>query len=781
MIKKLLPLTYTSDKEDAEAYRPYFDEIADNLEIINVGVTGAFGSGKSSLVRTLLKSNEKKRYIYVSYLPAKSMKDDKDKDVLRRALEKSILQQIAYQVSNTNERVVIFEAEEDITRKQKKEDGTKFIKSLTLFLLLLCGGYLYFFRLFDIVSGIYALLFDAQLTRTTLYFRMIHDVVYNPILRLITIVVYGVFCYLFFVRNVMEIAKSIQLPDVSGWLLQFKSKNFEIETRLREKKRIDFDNYNHKITELLVEHGHQIAGIIFEDLDWCEDESVLYQIRELALLTNQIIANKKWGNTDHIKFYYLVTPGYVDTKFFDMIIPVIPYQTKGNALDILIKNTDDYRVDRECLDYMSLFIHDARLARNVINELNIMLSLRPDILIKDEEERRPDLTRQWSVTKMLAAIVYKNLLPEDYLKLLSGKGALIEYLYNDHEEETTFAMFYEAYYELEEGMRSEVERDRLILIDKLLGAYFIGPDIIMLLSQNNNNVLSHVDSNFLRRTMAYEQLRADYRIIDKPEMIRRALADWDRGRKSGIRVEFINIYLLDYALTHAHDYAGDLDGRDASREFLERVKESFPETMEDFAGHDRNKLIEIFFKLDKFSKGNVYKFLEYYREEIKEQKNRAFESVIQQRPDKGLDRRFYVDFLRVFLTLIYEAEGNEDLFRYFFSTQDEKQCLIRYLSKQYDIDVTAVSYIHDEAHTLESDEYCWYVDMLWADWDKMNVAIFPEEDTPRMVQTIQKIFDANKYIHDDDNVTRIFKSLNMTGQDKKIVTQLNYKNKEQTG
>ena len=99
----LTPALLNRDSEsDKKQYRSVLN-LARKLEekdILNIALTGPYGSGKSSILRSLKKDYPKYKYLSISLATLKSPLDDKkneiDIDTMNNRIEYSILQQLIY-------------------------------------------------------------------------------------------------------------------------------------------------------------------------------------------------------------------------------------------------------------------------------------------------------------------------------------------------------------------------------------------------------------------------------------------------------------------------------------------------------------------------------------------------------------------------------------------------------------------------------------------------------------------------------------------------------------
>lgn len=99
----LTPALLNRDSEsDKKQYRSVLN-LARKLEekdILNIALTGPYGAGKSSILRSLKKDYPKYKYLSISLATLKSPLDDKkneiDIDTMNNRIEYSILQQLIY-------------------------------------------------------------------------------------------------------------------------------------------------------------------------------------------------------------------------------------------------------------------------------------------------------------------------------------------------------------------------------------------------------------------------------------------------------------------------------------------------------------------------------------------------------------------------------------------------------------------------------------------------------------------------------------------------------------
>ena len=169
--------------------------------------------------------------------------------------------------------------------------------------------------------------------------------------------------------------------------------------------------YIDEIIYLFEKSGKHI--LIIEDLDRFDNLDIFEKLRELNIKLNH--KDKLRKQEEHWQFIYLIKDDIFANssdrvKFFDLIIPVIPYITSNNSfnkLKIFFPENDD-----RLLYTLSLYINDYRLLLNISNEYQVFMSIASTSGDKTEKDQ------------LLALIAYKNMFPDKFDDLQNGKGEL---------------------------------------------------------------------------------------------------------------------------------------------------------------------------------------------------------------------------------------------------------------------------------------------------------------------------------------------------------------------
>ncbi|MUP46096.1 hypothetical protein E0K83_10110 [Gramella sp. BOM4] len=371
---KFKSLAPTADIDDPDIYHQALDWALRNRDIEdikNIAVTGYYGSGKSSVIKNFIKHNcHKYKFLPISLA---TFKDDKyhrsDSDKSIKEIEESILQQIFYKVSDNeipNSR---------FSKIPSKVTLKYFVFSVPLVLFLL-GSALYFIS--DFNESL-----EWGLDRKQ--------------------IAYG-----FIVSGGLSIFVLLwKLKDLT--LSKFSVKNLEVDLAEKNNDLSVLNTYIDEIIYFFKVTKYQI--VVIEDIDRFETTEIFTKLREINLILN----NSEITKDLHIVFIYAIKDDQFEnkkdrTKFFDFILPVIPVINLNNSIDKILEIRDSYElgISDRLVKELAVYIDDMRLLLNIFNEFLIY-----DAQIKDV-----------SRDKLLAIIIYKNLLPDDFALLTHGEGLL---------------------------------------------------------------------------------------------------------------------------------------------------------------------------------------------------------------------------------------------------------------------------------------------------------------------------------------------------------------------
>lgn len=259
---------------------------------------------------------------------------------------------------------------------------------------------------------------------------------------------------------------------------------------LSEKPESFFDKYLDEIVHYFDRESKDI--VIFEDLDRFEDPRIFEALRELNVLLNATPRRHggatrwlpRWaarlrGQGVPLRFIYAVrdsvfesigtsaagTPAEnVDvaaaetlranrTKFFDIVIPLVPFISHRNARDLLIKLLEERGiegVDARLVNTIARHCTDMRLMRNMCNEYLVFAErlLEPQGTMKPAPGMDP--------SRLFALVAYKNFHLEDF-ENITRRDSDLDRLYEYHRR-----MVREASTALDEGKRQLLDESDLV-------------------------------------------------------------------------------------------------------------------------------------------------------------------------------------------------------------------------------------------------------------------------------------------------------------------------------
>lgn len=400
--EKLSPI----DDADISIYEDAIDFAFSSPDIKNIAISGAYGSGKSSVLATYKKKHPEKQFIHISLAhfvsDAKTVDSDNTKsnpsqptqEILsanssdESVLEGKILNQLIHQIEDQNIPQTKFRIKNSLSNKQVRNYSIEIIVFfLSLMHLVLSHTWIDFVSTFPENSILRSIL---SLSTTPLSFF---------ISGCIGLVILSFYVY-----------ASVKKQRFKATIRKLSLQGNDIEL-FENSTDSFFDKYLNEVLYLFENAG--VDGIVFEDMDRYELEGIFERLREVNTLANIRLSNK---GKPMIRFVFLLRDDlFVSkdrTKFFDYIIPVVPVVDSSNSYDQLIghmeKNGFRSRFTEGFLQGLSLYIDDMRLLKNICNEFVIYYSRL------GSTELDPN--------KMLAIIAYKNIFPRDFSQLQMNQG-----------------------------------------------------------------------------------------------------------------------------------------------------------------------------------------------------------------------------------------------------------------------------------------------------------------------------------------------------------------------
>ena len=430
-------LTPTDDIE-LDIYEKAINFSLENNKILNVAISGSYGSGKSSILESYKKKHSEKKFLNISLThftttedtnknkissvksdnnkvsktqpaetkrnnsPIKEENNSKDKSLVP-ILEIKILNQLIHQIS--------YEKIPQTHFKTKRKFTEEELENTTMQILLFIASLLYviyfnkwnnFISNLEDFSGFYSIL---KLT-TYSYSRLVSILILFYLL--------GRFIY-----NLLKFQKT------KNFFKKLNIQGNEIEIS-EDNNDSYFDKYLNEVIYLFENSG--VEAIVFEDIDRYEVSEIFERLREV----NKLVNNKLKEENKTLKFIYLLRDDIFiskdRTKFFDFIIPVIPVVDASNSYDKFIglfQDINQYNFDDNFLYSLSLYIDDMRILKNIYNEF---------LIYYNELNKKEETSTKINSNKILSVIVYKNLFPKDFSDLQLNQG----FVYNIFSQKEKF-------------------------------------------------------------------------------------------------------------------------------------------------------------------------------------------------------------------------------------------------------------------------------------------------------------------------------------------------------
>lgn len=384
MQSTFVDLAPTDEADKAGVYSEAIRFATNNEKVNNIALTGPYGSGKSSIIQSFLKTYRRPA-LHISlaaFVPEVDAGGDK---VSRQEIERSILQQMLYGADASKLPLSRFK------RIQSPGRVRSLSKSLFIMLGILALWYTFHQR-DEIIRGNFLVPFSFSNWLNIGIFSL------AAIFLWVTL-------HHFYVASFGLSLKSISLKDV------------EIRPAVDDQTSI----LNRHLDEIIYFfQSTDYDLVIIEDIDRFNDTEIFVTLREINSLVNENAGVKRT-----IRFLYALRDDmFVNTdrtKFFEFIIPVIPIINTSNSIDMVLKQGRrlelDGRLDRQFLREVSRYLNDLRLIQNIFNEYAIYMAN-----LETDGENLLD------VNKLLAILIYKNVYPRDFEQLHRGAGALAEIL-----------------------------------------------------------------------------------------------------------------------------------------------------------------------------------------------------------------------------------------------------------------------------------------------------------------------------------------------------------------
>ena len=375
-------LTPKNDIENGQEYMAALDWALSKPGVHNIAISGPYGSGKSSVIESYLEQHSDLKALRIS-LAAFNLDEMIDGDggiIDEEELQIGILKQLFYSVDSN--RI-------PQSRYRKLQPEIKWKNPLA--------------GLIALIAMCVIICFIAPEKTQTFITSINTWLCWGSVLVYIGIFVVSWYT---FTKVAKWFRKNGNLQEV-----QILDK-----ATLTNEKDTDESAFNKNMDEIVYFfEATKTELVIIEDLDRFKSTNIFVALRELNNILNHY--EKIEGR---VKFVYAVKDDMFEkqgerTKFFDFIIPIVPYISSTNSGEMLrdalqfddIKNVSNiYNISGSFISLISPYISDMRDLTCICNEFNVFKNT-----LKGNQQL--DLIDE----HMFALMVFKNLQPKEFANL----------------------------------------------------------------------------------------------------------------------------------------------------------------------------------------------------------------------------------------------------------------------------------------------------------------------------------------------------------------------------
>lgn len=371
----------------------------------NIALTGAYGSGKSSVLEELTRTHSE-RIVMISLsslgeedAPSGSNPAEADPTRLQtNRIQKEVVKQLLYRADPLKVRNSQFRR---LTRFNFwRQSRLSMFLAIIVMIVIYSGGYAH--RFVDLFGGT----------------RPLRALAY-------------VLTYLFLAAVILGIQ----------WILQGRLRIDKLSAgpatvTLSNSSSSYFDEYLDEIVYFFEATSYDT--VVFEDIDRFDNQEIFETLRELNIVLN----NSKQLDRKPIRFIYALRDSIFErlgaelsdeaapvkdaataalersnrTKFFDLVIPIVPFITHRTAGD-LMKNElgPESSISPEVFDTAAKYIVDMRMIKNIRNEF---------VIFKERLLAGDNILPGLSENSLFALLIYKNIHLTDFERIKSGKSKL---------------------------------------------------------------------------------------------------------------------------------------------------------------------------------------------------------------------------------------------------------------------------------------------------------------------------------------------------------------------
>ncbi|MFF0242931.1 hypothetical protein ACFYRW_22305 [Rhodococcus pyridinivorans] len=392
----LTPLTPDFNPDQHQVYVDHLNAALQDDVIRNIALTGRYGAGKSSVLQEFARRNGDR----VLFLSLSTLGPDAAEESQTNQIEKELVKQLLYREKPARLPQSRYQRIDRLPLRRSVLESAGG--------LIVLGIALWFFGVFPDLPGLAG------------------DHPGWMGIGAAAVVVAAMICLLTWLR--LAVHNRLAVSEVSAGGASIS---------LAEPESY-FDEYLDEIVYFF-ESMRQVDIVVFEDLDRFDDPGIFEALRELNTLLN----NSKQTQGRVIRFVFALRDSIFEklghdtmnhdddaalaetvranrTKFFDMVIPIVPFITHRTSRDLLTqlvnnKLEPDLAVGPDLIDLTARHLPDMRLLTNIVNEYSVYAKR----LITDKQGIAP-----LGTDKLFAMLVYKNIHLADFEYMQQGRSNL---------------------------------------------------------------------------------------------------------------------------------------------------------------------------------------------------------------------------------------------------------------------------------------------------------------------------------------------------------------------
>ena len=235
------------------------------------------------------------------------------------------------------------------------------------------------------------------------------------------------------------------------WVDKPTIKGLELGPTKLELDKNDSNYFDKYLNEII--YYFEVSGtnlVIFEDLDRFDNPYIFDALHELNELVNISLEQERFTEQKNppVRFLYTTrdsifehkTKGIIEnadtrythrleienrTKFFDVIVPIVPFSTSRNAYEYLKQMIDSsafsIEIDQKLLEIVGSEISDYRLLANIVSEFQVFAE---QIFTSWGNNKETAEFFKDHANYLFAFVTYKNTHLTEYEKIRTGESAI---------------------------------------------------------------------------------------------------------------------------------------------------------------------------------------------------------------------------------------------------------------------------------------------------------------------------------------------------------------------